>query len=45
MTRGQNMQHGQTRRHPVSPAWPVLGGIVLAVLVAIPLVHVFFGSL
>lgn len=45
MIRRRNIQHGHARRHPVSPAWPALGGVLLAVAVAIPFVRILFGAL
>lgn len=45
MTRRRNLQHGQARRQPLSPVWPALGGILLAVLAASPFIHIFFGKL
>jgi len=42
--RGRNIRHGQNRRHP--SAWPfVLGGVVLAVVVSLPFIHMIFGRL
>jgi len=43
MTR-RNMQHGQARRLPVSPAWPALAGVLLAVAAAVPFVAHIFGD-
>lgn len=44
MTRRRNVQHGQARRHPLSPAWLVLAGFLLAVATAAPFVAHIFGD-
>ncbi len=42
---GSNMRHAQERPRPRVSAWWVVGGVVLAVIVASPFVYVIFGGI
>lgn len=43
--RKQNIRHGRARHHPIPAGWFVLAGVLLAVVVALPFIHVIFGKL